>query len=199
LTGEATTGREFVLEVPALHSSVFFDREYTFDSFGGLSGMTYLKMSNEDKHTRHSHVQMKLRLPHPLTVYVVKLTDHELPWLHQERWAVSSLEGVSYHGARETRHKEWSGILEDDFYGPGVVYQKTFPAGTVEMRGNHGGDGSYLIFLGNPMSTGGGFPTQPPVCCEAMIPECLGCQAGMTGEEYCAGNPIADVCFQELH
>jgi len=48
-------------------------------------------------------------------------------------------------------------------------------------------------------TTGGGFPTQPPVCCEAMIPECLGCQAGMTGEEYCAGNPIADVCFQELH
>jgi len=165
LTGEAGTGREFALEVPALHSSVFFDREYTFDSFGGLTGMTYLKMSNEDKHTRHSHVQMKLRLPHPLTVYVVKLTDHELPWLHQEGWAMSSLEGVSYHGARETRHKEWSGILEDDFYGPGVVYQKTFPAGTVEMRGNNGGDGSYLIFLGNPMSP----PAPPPIMyCDAL-------------------------------
>jgi deleted-in-malignant-brain-tumors protein 1 len=31
-----------------------------------------------------------------------------------------------------------------------VVWQKTFTAGTVEMRGNNGGDGSYLIFLANP-------------------------------------------------
>jgi len=152
LTVEATTGLPVSIEVPALHSQVFNDRSYTFDSFGGLSGMTFIKMSNEDKHTRHSHVQMKLRLPHPLTVYVVKLTDNQLPWLQEEGWAVSSLEGVSYHGVRSTRHKEWSGVLEDDFYGPGVVYEKTFPAGTVEMRGNNGGDGSYLMFLGSPLS-----------------------------------------------
>lgn len=119
-----------------------------------------MKMSNDDKNIRHSHIQMKLRLPQPTTVYLVKLDDYDLPWLHTDGWAISSLTGVSYHGIHATRHTDW-GVgnvhgfeLEESHYGtassPMRVWQKTFPAGTVEMRGNNGGDGSYLIILANP-------------------------------------------------
>jgi len=68
---------------------------------------------------------------------------------------LTALEGVSYHGTRETRHTDWSGDLQDDHYGPGQVWEKIFPAGAVEMRGNNGGDGSYVMFasaLGNAPS-----------------------------------------------
>jgi len=152
LTIEATTGYTASIEIPTLHSEVFYDRQYTFDSLGSFSGHSYIKMSNEDKHIRHSHVQMKLRLPQPSTVYIVKLNDHELPWLYSDGWTLSNLEGVSYHGVRSTRHTDWSGDLTEDFFGPGEVWQKTYPAGTVELRGNDGGDGSYLMFAANPSS-----------------------------------------------
>ena len=150
VTLEPTTGRTATIETPALQSTVFSDRQYTFDSLGSFTGYSYVKMWNDDKHIRHSHVQMKLRLPQPTVVYVVKLDDYELPWLEADGWAISSVEGVSYHGIRQTRHTDWSGVLEEDHYGPGLVWQKTFTAGTVEMRGNNGGDGSYLIFVANP-------------------------------------------------
>merc|ERR1719428_1150500 len=109
-------------------------------------------MSNEDKHIRHSHVQMKVRLPHPTTIYVAKLDTTDLPWLAAEGWELTHLEGVTYHGTHETRHTEWDAeLLTETHYGPGAVYQKTFPAGAVELRGNNGGDGSFLpapsIFL----------------------------------------------------
>jgi hypothetical protein len=136
---------------------VFYDRQYTFDSLGSFSGHSFIKMSNEDKHIRHSHVQMKLRLPQPLTVYVAKLDDTSLPWLAAEGWEISSLQGVSYSGVRQTRHTDWSGELHEDHYGPGAVYQKTFPAGAIELSGNNGGDGSYVMFVANPAN-----PPQPP-------------------------------------
>jgi hypothetical protein len=81
LTIEATTGYTASIELPSLHSEVFYDRQYTFDSLGSFAGHSFIKMSNDDKHIGHSKVQMKLRLPQPLTVYAVKLDDHELPWL----------------------------------------------------------------------------------------------------------------------
>jgi hypothetical protein len=149
------------IETLAVGTAVFHDREYTFDSLGSFAGgYRYVKMSNDDKHIRHSHIQMKLRLPQPTTVYLVKLDDYDLPWLHTDGWAISSLTGVSYHGIHATRHTDW-GVgnvhgfeLEESHYGtassPMRVWQKTFPAGTVEMRGNNGGDGSYLIILANP-------------------------------------------------
>jgi hypothetical protein len=129
---------------------VFYDRTYTFDSLGSFSGHSFIKMSNEDKHIRNSHVQMKLRLPQPLTVYIAKLDSTALPWLAAEGWELSSLTGVSYSGVRQTRHTDWSGDLHEDHYGPGAVYQKTFPAGAIELRGNNGGDGSYVIFAAHP-------------------------------------------------
>jgi hypothetical protein len=162
---EATTGFETsIVPHATIGSHVFFDRDYTFDSLGGLADKTFIKMSNDDKFTENTHVQMKLRLPRPLTVYVAKLTDHPLPWLSQQGWALSSMEGVTYHGRHSTRHKEWIiGVFNDDahvtnpaydtvpveHYGPSQVYEKTFPAGTVELNGNGGGDGSYLIFVGD--------------------------------------------------
>jgi hypothetical protein len=163
LTLEPTTGFSATVEMhTTVGSHVFYDRDYTFDSLGGLADKTYVKIHNDDKYTEETHVQTKLRLPRPLTVYVVKLTDHPLPWLTQEGWALTSMEGVTYHGTHSTRHKEWIigaypdtsptsySSLPTDHFGPGQVYEKTFPAGTVEMRGNSGGDGSYLIFVGDP-------------------------------------------------
>jgi hypothetical protein len=44
-----------------------------------------------------------------------------------------------------------------DSYGPGEVWEKTFPAGVVEMGGNHGGDGSYVMFVVHPNNR----PTPP--------------------------------------
>jgi len=192
LTIEATTGYTASIEVPTLHSEVFYDRQYTFDSLGSFSGHSYIKMANEDKHIRHSHVQMKLRLPQPLTVYIAKLDDHELPWVHSDGWTLSNLEGVSYHGVRSTRHTDWSGELNEDFYGPGQVWQKTYPAGTVELRGNDGGDGSYLMFVANPSSP----PVDPgTVCCMAVEASCLACQALLTVDQFCAAYPGTNGCW----
>jgi len=67
------------------------------------------------------------------------------------------LHGVSYHGVRQTRHTDWSGELHEDHYGPGRVWQKTFTAGAVEMQGNNGGMGSYVIFAAHPSNA----PTPP--------------------------------------
>jgi len=158
LTLEAFTGYTATIIQPAVNELVFHDRTYVFDSLGSFSGLSYIKMSNEDKHIRHSHVQMKLRLPQPMAIYVVKLDDTALPWLEAEGWTLTHLEGVTYHGTRETRHTDWDpDILLDHHYGPGQVWQKIFPAGAVEMRGNNGGDGSYVMFA----STVGNMPSPP--------------------------------------
>jgi len=187
LTLEATTGYTASIETPVEGASVFYDREYTFVSLGDFAGQTYIKSSNEDKHIRHSHVQMKLRFDQPTTVYVVAL--QELPWLQAEGWTTSALEGPIYRGVRQTRHTDWSGELVEDTYGPGRVFEKTFPSGTVEMRGNGAGDGTFLIFVANP----GGIE-EPVVCCLALEAGCLACAARLTVEEYCMQNPTTVGC-----
>jgi len=162
LTLEAFTGYTATIIQPAIEELVFFDRTYTFESLGSFAGKSYIKMSNEDKHIRHSHVQMKLRLPQPMAVYVNKLDDTDLPWLAGQGWTLTDLEGVTYHGTRETRHTDWDAdTLLDTTYGPGQVWMKIFPAGAVEMPGNNGGDGSYLMFATTltDMPTA---PTPPP-------------------------------------
>jgi len=153
LTVEPTSGLDVTVERATVESAVFHDRQYHFDSLGGFAAKKYIKASNEDKHTPHTKVQMKLRLPQPLTVYVVKLANHQLPWLLTGGWSASALEGVTYSGVRQTRHTEWSGDLQEDHYGPGEVFEQTFPAGTVSIPGNGGGDGSYLLFVGPAVST----------------------------------------------
>jgi len=118
------------------HSGVFHDRGYNFDSLGHFAGKTFIKYSNDDKYTDHAHVMTKLRISEPLTVYIVKLEDHSLPWLQDQGYELSSYTGVSFSGIRqstgvgavaiddeardayrqtgahpvldrETRHKEW--------------------------------------------------------------------------------------------
>jgi len=157
LTLEAMTGFTATIVQPAVESLVFTDRTYVFDSLGSFTGHSFIQMSNEDKHIRNSHVQMKLRLPKPMTIYVAKLDNTELPWLQMDGWDLTTLEGVSYHGIRETRHTDWAQEVSEDFYGPGQVWEKTFPAGAVELRGNNGGDGSYVMFVADPMH-----PPTPP-------------------------------------
>jgi hypothetical protein len=150
LTIEAYTGFTATIVTPALNEAVFYDRSYTIRSLGSFTGMSFIKMSNEDKHIRNSHVQMKLRLEQPTTIFVSKLDTTELFWLEAEGWTLTTLEGISYNGVRETRHTDWSGELNEDHYGPGQVWEKTFPAGAVELRGNNGGDGSYVMFVSTP-------------------------------------------------
>jgi hypothetical protein len=170
LTLEAFTGFTATIETPAVDSAVFYDRTYTFDSLGSFSGHSFIKMANEDKHIRGSHVQMKLRLPQPLTVYVAKLDSTPLSWLHEDQWTLTHLEGVTYHGVRQTRHTDWSGDLHEDHYGPGAVYSKIFPAGAVELPGNNGGDGSYVMFVANPAN-----PPTPPSTVGNGEAEYIGC------------------------
>jgi len=145
----------------AIDSKVFSDRDYEFETLGSFEGKSYVLMHNDDKHTPHSHVQMKLTLQEPMTIYIVKRgkdeegRDHaELPWLATQRWVKSSLQGVTYKGHYDTRHHEWDITRrKEKTYGPGDVWEKTFPAGTVEIPGS-GGDGSYLVFFrGAPVST----------------------------------------------
>ena len=113
LSLEATTGFHVSTESLSTSSRVFHDRDYNFDSLGSFAGMTFIKTSNEDKHISQSHVQMKLRLPRPMTVYVAKLPEHELEWLHElgpdgmPLWRVSDLQGASYSGMRLTRQTDW--------------------------------------------------------------------------------------------
>merc|ERR1719183_2163835 len=93
----------------------------------------------------------KLRTTEPTTVYIVKLDHHSLPWLEMEGYTPSSHAGVSFSGVRETRHKEWDpSLLTTDHFAASTVYSKTFPAGTISIPGNDGGDGSFLIFLDRP-------------------------------------------------
>jgi len=158
VTVEASTGFQISVQRSlSVSDLVFHDRAYSVNSVGSFTGVTFIKMSNDDKHIDHSHVQMKVRLGKPSTLYVVKLTNHELPWLASGGWELTALEGVSYSGVRSTRHTDWSGTINEDHFGPGVVYAKTFTAGTVSMPGNSGGDGSYLLFLADPSS-----PPLPP-------------------------------------
>jgi len=118
VTIEATSGFTSSKETISASSMVFHDRDYHFESLGSLSGMTYIKSSNEDKHTSQGKVQMKLRMPQPMTVYVAKSTRanapaHELAWLSEvgadgnPLWRVSELQGASYSGSRMTRQSEW--------------------------------------------------------------------------------------------
>merc|ERR1719453_2067491 len=194
------TGFTATIETPAVGSAVFYDRTYTFDSLGSFTGHSFIKMSNEDKHIRHSHVQMKLRLPHPMILYVAQLDNSELPWLESEGWTLTNLHGVSYHGVRQTRHTDWSGELNEDHYGPGRVWQKTFTAGAVEMRGNNGGMGSYVIFAAHPSN-----PPAPVAATECPAgweqvgepgADIGGCGLQQCGERYWSNNPseCADAC-----
>jgi hypothetical protein len=174
---EPTTGHPASLETISEGGHVFTDRTYTFKSLGSFAGMSFVKMSNEDKSTPHSHVQMKLRLPQPMTVYVTTTLGQVLPWLASEGWTeVPALTVPEYSGERVTPPKEWSGHRdtidrEEEHYGYGAVYEKTFPAGVVHLRGNGGGEGylwtdgeegghgSYLIFVAHPSHP----PTPVPV------------------------------------
>jgi hypothetical protein len=156
LTVEATSGRTISVESLQMHTGVFHDREYSFDSLGAFAGKTFIKYSNDDKMTDHLHVMTKIRTLEPLTVYIVKLDSHGLIWLEEEHYTESSLTGVSFSGVRSTRHKEWDeSLLTTDHFAATAVHSKTFPAGTISIPGNGGGDGSFLIFVERPVMVTG--------------------------------------------
>jgi hypothetical protein len=151
VTVEATSGRSITVETLATHTSVFHDRDYNFDTIGHFQGKTFIKYSNDDKVTDHMKVMTKIRTLEPLTVYIVKLDAHSLPWLSGEGYTSSAYTGVSFSGVRATRDKEWDpSLLTTDHFDAFGVYSKTFPAGTISIPGNSGGDGSFLIFVDHP-------------------------------------------------
>jgi len=160
---EATSGREITVERLQSHAKAFHDREYDFESLGSFSGKTFIKYSNDDKLTDHAHVMTKIRTSAPMTVFVVKMATDSLPWLIGQNYQLTSLSGLSFKGQRvinrgvaateweDTRHKEWDHTLNtEDSYTLSQVYSKTFPAGTISIPGNDGGDGSFLIFVDRP-------------------------------------------------
>jgi len=148
---EATSGRSITVESLQMHTGVFHDREYNFDSLGHFVGKTFIKYSNDDKHTDHEHVMTKLRTVEPLTIFIVKLDGHSLPWLQAQGFSRTVYTGVSFSGIRETRHKEWdTSLLTTDHFSASAVWSKTFEAGTISIPGNNGGDGSFLMFLDRP-------------------------------------------------
>jgi len=167
VTVEAMTGYHATVEGAAtVGGAVFHDREYEFTNLGSFSGHTFIKIYNNDKDTHETHVQMKLRLQRPTTLFVSKLSDDHLEWLQADGWTLTHLEGVSYSGtSRETKTTDWltrsawsiedqawhnQGVLAEEDYGPGEVWQKTFTSGVVEMRGDGGGAGSYVMFASHP-------------------------------------------------
>lgn len=165
---EAMSGYKAAIATAQSGSDVFEDRKYTFGSLGSFSGnhFKYIKMSNEDKYISTDNVQMKLRLARPTTIYVSKLDLDELPWLEKGDWThETDMEGVSFSGTYEDRITDWdtrevynpetktwtaAGSLVTQDYGHGQVWKKTFPAGVVEMRGDGGGSGSYVMFAAPP-------------------------------------------------
>jgi len=193
VTVESTSGRTITVERLSTSTGAFHDREYAFGTdLGYFTGKTFIKYSNDDKLTDDLHVMTKIRTVEPLTVHIVKLANHALPWLIGQGFTPSVHAGLSFHGQRvinrndvageweDTRHKEfrsdtrnaehgwradptapngydlsqWN-INTDDNFDLSSVYSKTFPAGTISIPGNNGGDGSFLIFLERPSSTNG--------------------------------------------
>jgi len=158
VTLEATSGHMATLETLTVDGTVFHDREYTFDSLGSFTGMHFVKTHNNDKFTDSLKVQMKLRLPQPMSVYITHSHGRVAPWLLQDGWTeVPTLTGVGYSGIHETRQKETSTIsewqplpLETDVYTAGPVFHKFFQAGLVSLPGNGHNDGEYLTFLAHP-------------------------------------------------
>jgi hypothetical protein len=151
VTVEATSGRQITVETLEMNTGVFHDREYNFDSLGHFVGKTFIKYSNDDKTTDYDKVMTKLRTLEPATVFIVKLTDAPIEWLIPQGFTESSFGGVSFSGVRSTRHKEWDPeLLTTDRFDATQVWKKTFPAGTISIPGNGGGDGSFLVFMDWP-------------------------------------------------
>merc|ERR1719502_105490 len=148
---EAKSGRTITVESLQSGTGVFHDREYNFDSLGSFMGKTFIKYSNDDKMIDYEHVMTKIRTVEPVTVFLA-MFDHNKPnWLDAQGFTPSSKTGGSFSGVRETRHKEWDpSLLSTDHFDYSVVYSKVFPAGTISIPGNNGGDGSFLIFLDRP-------------------------------------------------
>lgn len=173
VTIEATSGRTASVEQLQTHTGVFHDRDYSFSSLGDFAGKTFIKYSNDDKMTDFQHVMTKIRTVEPVTVSIVKLHNHGLPWLVASGYALTRRTGVSYSGERngelsggysgerQTHHKEtseyptWERVTPEggfplDHFDASDVYTKTFSAGTINLPGNNGGDGAFLIFLDRP-------------------------------------------------
>ena len=125
---EATSGRTVSMETIQVGGSVFYGRDYTFDSsLGDFAHKKMIKYSNNDKETDHEHVMMKLRTEEPVTVYIVQ-TLHTLAsggdgasgleWLESEGFTLSAHQGVAFSGlqsshdsevlTRHMHHREWN-------------------------------------------------------------------------------------------
>jgi len=216
---EPMSGHPASIETIRQGERTFTDRTYTFESVGSFTGMSFLKASNEDKSTPNANVQTKLRLTQPTTVYV--LTQHDpltesdqtLGWLAREGWTeMPSLTGPEYGGERITPAKEWARSLENfehrdaidkglDHYSTAKVFQKTFPAGVVHLRGNGGGEGyiwtsgvdgghgSYLVFVAHPSHA----PVEPepePGDCRLQAYwefDSCGCGGNDQNQNWCGG------------
>jgi len=201
---EAMSGRTISVETLSRHTAVFHDRQYTFDSLGSFEGKTFVKYSNDDKWTDRHHVMTRIRTSAPTTVYIVRAPG-------TAQWALDfgftpdqSLNGVSFRGFRtinrvgpaseweETRHKEWDPTIntEEPIHLTEVL-SKTFPAGTINIPGNDGHDGSFLIFMDkHEINSPAPAPAPAPaVCALQAYWEYGGCGCGGNDQNanWCGG------------
>lgn len=125
---------------PAVSSTVFYDRTYTFESLRSFTGHSFIKMSNEDKHIRHSHVQMKL------TVCVAQLDITELPRLQEESLGRCHpqlrLSDQAHRLVGRDGPGAWRCAATTELRGNNGT-------DAVELRGDNGADGSRVIFVAN--------------------------------------------------
>ena len=147
IQAQSTSGRTVSVVTPQVGHNTFHDRAYTFTNLGGLTGMSQVMYSNEDKVTDFSHIMTQIRINEPMTVYIVRLEEKSLPWLESEGYTQQTeTEGVTFSGTHTTPF-DWSSPLTVDDFEASRVYSRVFKAGTVSIPGNNGGAGGFLMFL----------------------------------------------------
>ena len=80
-----------------------------------------------------SLVFAKFRTTEAVTVFLVLFECDNTRWLDAPGFTQVSQTGLPFIGARE-------------------VYRKTFPAGTISIPGNNGGDGKFAVFFDRPIA-----------------------------------------------
>ena len=116
------------------------DKEWAV-AFFKREGAYFLKVCNDDKPTKADVAQYTISASQPMRVFLDfwggdKHAKMGFAQWKQDGWHKSSMRGTSFHQDSTT-------------WGPGVVYERDFKAGTIVLKGNEGanGHGTYYAFL----------------------------------------------------
>merc|ERR1712227_329240 len=142
ITATATSGRAMETVPYAdlnIGSKIWFDRRYTFTNLGNYTNdCTFIRGSNDDKNTDKSVIQTILQVPFASTVYL----DFWGGSVHLQK--VSSWIG----DWTETTKQRGTQFGPSPIYGPGIVMERDFDSGTINLMGSNGqGYGTYYAFV----------------------------------------------------